>query len=127
MKRYHRVTPGKVLYLDKRDLHDPEQERRELEKKVIEMYLDPKTSVFKIQGKLQITRNYIYIILHKNNIKLKGVIKLDSKKEKEIIKKYGKLIRRKYTDEELEPHSKPLTKLHNKKEIIKKWGKKKCG
>lgn len=43
--------------------------------------------------------------------------------EAEIIRKYGKPIRKIYTDEELEPYKKLIRKPPNKEEIIRKWGK----
>ena len=97
---------------------------QELEKKVCEMY-EEFIPIYKIIEVCSISQDMIYAILHKNNIKLHGNLKINEKEEKEILKKYGKPIRRKYTDEELEPYSKSKKPL-DKEKIIKKWGNKKC-
>ena len=103
-----------------------EKKRQELEKKVCEMYQNSKIRLREIINKLNLNENAIYKILQKNNIKLRGHPKIDKEKEKAIIKKYRKSLKKKYTDEELKLYSKPLRKLNNQEEIIKKWGKKKC-
>ncbi len=52
---------------------------------------------------------------------------IKQKKEDELQRKYGKSLRKIYTDEELKPYMKSRSKVKTKKEreeIIKKWQKK---